>query len=149
MAREVSNAADVLVSDRRYAHLVTHQRGRRGSNKYSIISSILTRAGGKKLMSICDRIIPIADARIVCYMYDGCVVRFQSEDARQEVQQSLRDVSTDIGIEVLSKSWRSPKFDRLSHPMAFLFSGDATFAPESELVRKQERVSRACLFNAV
>ena len=84
-------------------------------------------AEDKKVMSICDRVSQIADTSIVCYMYDGCVVRCQSEDSMQEVQQSLRKVSTDIGIEAVSKSWRSPEFVRLSISPALLISGDSTF----------------------
>ena len=149
VACEVSTATDVLISDRRYAHLAAVQREKRDSNKYGLLSAILTRREDDMLMKICRSLCRVSGAEVVCYMYDGCVVRRDSDDAREAIRAELRSISTEIGVEAVFMPWRSPRFEEKSLPIALLFSGYASFAPDTEKVSKQARVTGACLFNAV
>ena len=101
------------------------------------------------LMKICRSLCRVSGAEVVCYMYDGCVVRCDSDDVRETIRADLRAVSTEIGIEAVVKPRRIPRFAETSPPPSLLFSGYASFAPDTEKVSRKARVTGARLLNSV
>ena len=85
----------------------------------------------------------------MCYMYDGCIERCDIDDVSETVRAEICSNSTEIGIDSVFKPRRGPRFAETSLPPPVLFSGYASFAPDTGKASRRARVNGARLFNAV